>query len=136
MKHEEEKPQAAINVTPLVDVCLVLLIIFLVVAPMIDRNAAVKLPEAAAPERLAEDQSRTVLAVHADGTLWLGPRWLPEREMRAALAELHARNAAAPLLVYGDRDLRFVDVRRALRLAHEAGFPGVALAARKLRDAS
>ncbi len=131
MKSAKDAPHSAINVTPLVDVCLVLLIIFMVVTPLLEPNAALQLPRAPSPDRLGDDRSRAVLSVHRDGPLWLGNRWLPESEMAAALAERHARNAAAPLLLYGDRELHFSDVRHAMRLAHAAGFPGVQLAARK-----
>lgn len=130
MKQRDSAPQSGINVTPLVDVCLVLLIIFMVVAPMLDRNAVVRLPEARAPQPLVEERG-PVLAMRKDGTLWYGQSWLPPREMLAKLKEVRARRGTAPLVLYADAGLTFADVRRTLRLVEEAGFPGVSLAAKK-----
>ncbi len=67
-----------INVTPLVDVMLVLLIIFMVTAPLIQQGVEVKLPEAKAEPVKAEEQ-KLVLSVKADRSIWLGTDKQPAR---------------------------------------------------------
>jgi biopolymer transport protein TolR len=67
----ESKLRAEINVTPLVDVVLVLLIIFMVVTPMLTRGREVQLPVAAAPDVKHETIDAIVLTVTADKQLWL-----------------------------------------------------------------
>ncbi len=73
-----------INVTPLVDVMLVLLIIFMVTAPLIQQGVEVKLPEARAQPVQAEEE-KLVLSVKADRTIWLGTT---EQPAQVALEEL------------------------------------------------
>jgi biopolymer transport protein TolR len=65
------QPLADINVTPLVDVMLVLLIIFMVTAPLIQQGVEVNLPDARAKPVKAEEQ-KLVLSIKADRSLWLG----------------------------------------------------------------
>ena len=67
-----------INVTPLVDVMLVLLIIFMVTAPLIQQGVEVKLPEAKAAPVKAEEQ-KLVLSVKEDRSIWLGTTDQPAR---------------------------------------------------------
>jgi biopolymer transport protein ExbD len=67
----EQKLKAEINVTPLVDVVLVLLIIFMVVTPMLTRGREVQLPVASAPDAQHESVDAIVLTVTADKKLWL-----------------------------------------------------------------
>jgi biopolymer transport protein TolR len=126
-----EKPRSEINVTPLVDVCLVLLIIFMVVAPMLDRHAEVKVPEARNPARLEDGPARIVLAMHSDGTTWYRQSWLPPREMLGKLRELHEREGGKEIVLLADTRLSFADVRRTMRIVQEAGFSGVNLAAKR-----
>src|SRR5512141_3008826 len=76
-----------INVTPLVDVMLVLLIIFMVTAPLIQQGVEVKLPEAKAHPVKAEEQM-LILSVKADRSLWLGAG---EQPARLTLGELEER---------------------------------------------
>jgi biopolymer transport protein TolR len=68
---KEQKLRAEINVTPLVDVVLVLLIIFMVVTPMLTRGREVQLPVASAPDVSHETIDAIVLTVTADKQLWL-----------------------------------------------------------------
>src|SRR2546421_10334793 len=61
-----------INVTPLVDVCLVLLIIFMVVTPMLQKGVPIKLPAAEAPEKPPDTEKQLKIPVKPDGTVYLG----------------------------------------------------------------
>ncbi len=89
-----------INVTPLVDVMLVLLIIFMVTAPLIQQGVEVALPEARAQAVKAEEQ-KLVLSIKADKSLWLGAG---EEPARLELADLEAK-LRANVRVKRDREL-------------------------------
>ena len=96
-----------INVTPLVDVMLVLLIIFMVTAPLIQQGVEVKLPDARAQPVKAEEQ-KLVLSVKADRSIWLGTDAQPAR---VALDELEER-LRANVRVARDRELYLMADRR------------------------
>jgi biopolymer transport protein TolR len=96
-----------INVTPLVDVMLVLLIIFMVTAPLIQQGVEVKLPDAKAQPVKAEEQ-KLVLSVKADRSLWLGT---DEQPARVALEDLEER-LRANVRVARDRELYLMADRR------------------------
>jgi biopolymer transport protein ExbD len=118
---------AEINVTPLVDVVLVLLIVFMVVAPFLARGLAVTLPIAASAE--SRDAHAVVVTVDSEGALHLGaePVALSEAvpRVRAALGRLHTDE----VVVRGDARARYGDVMSVFEALHEAGLAGVSLAA-------
>lgn len=119
-----------INVTPLVDVCLVLLILFLVVTPMLRRHADVSLPKVADPARIPKLEEKITLAVkYPDAATWYENSWLPAAELFEKLKELRGRQADAEILVLADERLSYRDVREAMRVVREAGFRGVELGA-------
>ena len=110
-----------INVTPLVDVMLVLLIIFMVTAPLIQQGVEVKLPQARAQPVKSEDQ-KLVLSVKADRTIWLGTTDKPAQLTLEALEERLKANVRAQkdaqLFLMADRDLPYgfvVDVMAAVQ---------------------
>lgn len=136
MRNEKppERPRAEINVTPLVDVCLVLLIIFLVVTPLLNHHATVELPATGKPERIDAPAEKVLLSMSwPDRAMWFRESWLPEREMLEKLKELHQRSESKRLVVIADRRLTYGDVRGLIRLAAGAGFPGLELAATRER---
>jgi len=96
-----------INVTPLVDVMLVLLIIFMVTAPLIQQGVEVKLPDARAQPVKAQEQ-KLVLSVKADRSIWLGR---DENPARVALDDLEERLRANARLAR-DRELYLMADRR------------------------
>jgi len=112
-----------INVTPLVDVMLVLLIIFMVTAPLIQQGVEVNLPDARAKPVKAEEQ-KLVLSIKADRTLWLGTSKDAARIPFAALEEKLRANARVQkdheIYLMADRDLPYgfvVDVMATLQRA-------------------
>src|SRR5437763_13799828 len=70
-----------INVTPLVDVCLVLLIIFMVVTPMLQQGVDVLLPEGAHSEKKPGKEGDQIISVKQDGTESVGQDWIPNRDL-------------------------------------------------------
>jgi biopolymer transport protein TolR len=113
-----------INVTPLVDVMLVLLIIFMVTAPLIQQGVEVALPEARAQAVKAEEQ-KLVLSIKADRSLWLGAG---EEPARLELADLEAKLRAnvrvkrdRELYLMADRSLPYGYVVEVMAVVQRAG---------------
>jgi TolR protein len=116
-----------INVTPLVDVMLVLLIIFMVVTPMLQKGVDVALPETADPEQMPENEKQLEVSVKSDGNVFIGQNWIPENNLPAMLKEIHSNNPDREVVVKGDKRLKYRDVRKVMRLLNEAGFGRVGL---------
>ncbi|MGD0642891.1 MAG: biopolymer transporter ExbD [Roseiarcus sp.] len=103
------QPQADINVTPLVDVMLVLLIIFMVTAPLLAAGVKVDLPQAKAAQPL-DPKEPVVVTVGKDGKLSLGPDEIaPDRLIEAVQAKL-GEDRAAIVHLRGDKDAAYGDV--------------------------
>ncbi len=119
-----------INVVPYVDVMLVLLIIFMVTAPLLSQGVKVDLPEAAAEPIKNEDQEPFVVTVDAGGNYYLNDD--PEKTASAEEIERTARavlrrNPDAPFLVRGDGAVAYAHVVRAMVLLQAAGVRSVGL---------
>src|SRR5712691_9243886 len=82
---------ADINVTPLVDVCLVLLIIFMVVTPMLQKGVPVNLPVTEDPEKTPDTEKQLQISVKADGTVYLGSLPVIKQQMQSELEKIHER---------------------------------------------
>ena len=119
--------KADINVTPLVDVVLVLLIIFMVVTPMLQRGKDVKLPSAQRTEQQKKDTDPIILSVTPDGQLFLENEVLPKERASADLGRLLAARPGRKVLLKGDRSLKVKAVREVMNLTRQAGARGVAL---------
>jgi biopolymer transport protein TolR len=116
-----------INVTPLVDVVLVLLIIFMVVTPLLQRGKEVELPAARKADEENKQVDPLVLSITRDGSVWLENRAHGRAELLEALsAELKA-NPTRKVLLKGDAALSVGDVRGTMEVARQAGARGVAL---------
>ena len=119
-----------INVTPLVDVCLVLLIIFMVVTPMLQKGVDVQLPETAKPEKMPEGAKQITVAIKLDGTVYLEKNPLKTKaEKVQAFKELFANSPQKDIVIKADKRLKYKDVRDVMRVINEAGFSGVGLVA-------
>lgn len=125
-----------INVTPLVDVCLVLLIIFMVVTPLLNKGPAVTLPETRKPSAIPESSEQITLTLRADGSMLYGERAIASGELPALLAELRTRNAERRIVVRGDRKLSYGAVRAVLKQVSDAGFRNAGLATERMPPAT
>ena len=120
-----------INVVPYIDVMLVLLIIFMVTAPMLMQGVKVDLPDASADPVENQDAEPVIVSVDAAGQLFLN---LGQEEQVLALATIKDRVAAVmrrspekPVLVWGDRAVPYGEVVRVMVALQEAGAPSVGL---------
>lgn len=113
-----------INLGPLVDLCLVFLIIIVVVIPMLRHDRA---PAPAKPKASQERVDHVAVAMAADGAVFIEQREVPREELQELLFALHIAGPDRPVLVKGDRRLRYAQVRQLMGEIYRAGFQKVAL---------
>jgi biopolymer transport protein TolR len=123
-----------INVTPLVDVCLVLLIIFMVVTPMLQKGVPVNLPTTEAPEKTPDTDKQLLISVKADGSVYLGPNVVRKDEVESALKAIQERTPDREVAVKGDRLVKYGDVIDVLKACRDVGFNDVGLIAQPRRS--
>ena len=116
-----------INVTPLVDVCLVLLIIFMVVTPMLQQGVAVDLPETDLPEKMPEGNRQLTLTIKGDGTVFVGDSWITSDRLPTTLQEIHQRTPEKQVVLKAHRSLKYKEVREVMKQLNDAGFNNVGL---------
>lgn len=126
--------RAEINVTPLVDVCLVLLIIMMVVTPLM--HAPVELPKAQEPEAWGPEPARSKVTVSLGPPVAIrvddDPSPMGEEALSTLLKAIHAQDPRREISLRADRRLAYGEVKRVLRFVREAGFPAVGLVAERL----
>jgi biopolymer transport protein TolR len=130
-------PKGDINVTPLVDVVLVLLIIFMVITPMLQRGKDVRLPQAKniTKEKSGGASDPLILSVTPDKKMWVETdAFEDEAKMEARLKETFAKEPGKRILLKGDDTLTFEDVRKVMKVANKAGAKTVALGVEELKQ--
>jgi len=115
-----------INVTPFVDVMLVLLIIFMVTAPMMTTGVALELPRAEAPA-LGADDNQLVLSITGEEKYFLGKNEFPLDELTVKLAAIAKENPEQQVFVRADGKLAYEKVLQLLAVAQNAGVGKVGL---------
>jgi len=119
------KPE--INITPLVDVVLVLLIIFMVVAPQMEAGASVTLPSITNPDKGNGALEPTTVTLTKDGRFFFEKEELSEDSLVAKLKVLHETKPEARVVLKADAALGYGKVRTMFKRCQELGFPGAAL---------
>ena len=118
-----------INVTPLVDVVLVLLIVFMVVTPLLQRGVPLQLPRAGQAAASRSGGDAVVVSLTAGRRTFLDGREVALHDLGAALASRLAAGPAPGVVVKGDRTVDYGTVREVLRELSMAHVTGVSLAA-------
>jgi len=131
------KVNSNINVTPLVDVMLVLLIIFMVVTPMLQKGAAVQLPVTDEPVKQEESKDQILLAVQYAGdpnaasaidiAQGSNKEKVTAEALGARLAEYFQRDPGTTIVIKGDRRLNYGVVKKTMLDVKKAGFQSVGL---------
>ena len=114
------QPLADINVTPLVDVMLVLLIIFMVTAPMLQTGVDVNLPEAKA-QTIPDDEGKLILTITKDKRVFLGKLQIPWDDVEKMLKNNAKLNEDKELYLHADKDLLYGDVVKIMAAVKQAG---------------
>jgi len=128
---ESGKMQASINITPLVDVVLVLLIIFMVMAPQMRRGPDVKLPNTTKPNSQGDERGRILVSIDEAGGLWINDQPVAAEHFGEALNAAVGTESNPSVVIRGDAKLHFVQVREAMLAIEQAGFHGVGLIAKR-----
>jgi biopolymer transport protein ExbD len=118
-----------INVTPLVDVCLVLLIIFMVVTPMLQKGVPVNIPVTEEPEKTPDTDKQLQISVKSDGTVYLGSTVVRKEQVQSELETIHQRTPDREIAVKGDKQVKYGAVLDVLKACREVGFNNVGLIA-------
>lgn len=122
------KPAPAMNVTPLVDIVLVLLIIFMVVLPNMENDAPVDLPSIFNVDEDPRGRTDPVtVSITADRRLFLEQDEMPRERLEARLREIHEAEPLRRVILRGDSTLRYEEVRSLFRMCQQIGLPGVSL---------
>ena len=119
------RARSEINITPLVDVVLVLLIIFMVVTPMLHRGVKIDLPETAHHEKKQDTGEQLVVSVRADG-VYIETDKLEGAQLDARLRQ-ELKVGSRPVHIRADRGLKYGEVRKVLEQVHAAGATAVGM---------
>ncbi len=122
------QPLAEINVTPLVDVMLVLLIIFMVTAPLMTSGVSVDLPKTSA-QPLNSDSEPLTVSIKADGAIFLQDQAVDVGDLVARLQSVAKNNPERRIFVRGDKDLAYGRIMEVMGTITQGGFTKVALLA-------
>src|ERR1700761_9123649 len=129
------RPLAEINVTPLVDVMLVLLIIFMVTAPLMTSGVNVYLPKASA-QRVSQDSEPLTVSVTAEGRIFLQDTELQMPELASKLAAIAEGKMDRRIFVRGDKSLAYGKIMEVMATITQGGFTKVALLAEQAGTAA
>ena len=122
------RPLAEINVTPMVDVMLVLLIIFMVTAPLMTSGVSVDLPKTDA-QPLNSDSEPLTVSIKADGSIFLQDQAVDVGDLVAKLQAIAKNNPERRIFVRGDKDLAYGRIMEVMGTITQGGFTKVALLA-------
>ena len=116
-----------INVTPLVDVMLVLLIIFMVTTPMMSQGIPVQLPQAAKQAIDMNIEESTILTITRDGKIYIDDRPIPKDKLEFQLRRLYGDLAVRSVFLRGDRRVEYGEVVYVLDLMKKVGLTKVGM---------
>ncbi|GAB4513069.1 MAG: protein TolR [Sulfuricaulis sp.] len=126
-RKRHKKLMSEINVVPYIDVMLVLLVIFMITAPLLSQGVKVDLPQAAAQPVESQDQETLVVTVDHEGKYFLDDRRIAPEELRRKVAAILRLRPKTPVLIRGDRQANYGEVVKAMTLLQSAGAPSVGL---------
>lgn len=131
-KAPRKKLVSEINVVPYIDVMLVLLVVFMVTAPLLMQGVKVDLPDAPSAPIEDTDDEPLIVSVRADGTYYLNlgkdeKVAKPLAEIRETVAKVLRQKPRTPVLVWGDTDARYGLIVGTMTQLQQAGAPSVGL---------
>ncbi len=131
-KRSKRRTMAEINVVPYIDVMLVLLVIFMITAPLLTQGVQVELPSAAAEPLSAETKEPLVVTVNKQGNYFVNigdeqEKPIDHEILVARVAAVLRNQPGTPVMVRGDKDVNYGKVVTAMALLQKAGAPHVGL---------
>ena len=126
-RRRRKKLMAEINVVPYIDVMLVLLVIFMITAPLLTQGVKVDLPQANANPVNNPDQETIVVTVDRQGKYFLDEREITADALVTKVAAILRLRPQTPVLIRGDRNVAYNEVVKAMVLLQAAGAPSVGL---------
>ena len=126
-RHRKKKQMAEINVVPYIDVMLVLLVIFMVTAPLLTEGVKVDLVQADAKPIDNKEIEPVILSVDDQGKYFIDKEAKEPEAIRAYAAAVLRRNPKVEFMVRGDKDVAYEAVVNAMVLLQQAGVPSVGL---------
>ncbi len=131
-KRVRKRPIAEMNVVPYIDVMLVLLIIFMITAPLLTQGIKVELPKVTAEPVTESDMDPLVVTVNHKGELFLNlgdeaDKALDEHSLRNRVSAILRRQPGIPVLLRGDKNVDYGAVARAMALLQQAGAPSIGM---------
>ena len=127
-------PMADINVTPMADIMIVLLIIFMVITPMLQKGVDVKLPQAGNSKERKDEPKSIVVAIRKDSATYLGSQKLDDQNQLQPLIKERLQDlpeGARMIYLKADQELPYSEVMKVMDLCREAGVEEVALIAER-----
>jgi len=127
-------PKADINMTPMIDVLLVLIIIFMVITPLTPKGLEALVPQPPPPgaQQNQSDQRTVVIVINADHSMLINAESVTEDKLGSRLEEIFKTRAERVVFVKGDPNIEFAWVARAIDTAHGAGIDKVGLMTAKV----
>ena len=136
VKHQGLAPVADINVTPMVDVMLVMLIIFMVITPMLSKGVPVELAKTRnpIPMKAADKSDAIVCAVNRDGKTFLGANQIPPEDLPAKVKGMLANRTDRTVFVRSDARARYERVVDVVDNLRAAGVDNIGLLTEQIQD--
>lgn len=119
------------DVTPIVNVALVLLIIFMVVMPAIREGVIVNTPKAENTEQLNESIDNLILSIKEDGSLYIDLRRVEPHALKGELVLAYTGRENRPIIIKGAKNLPYSEILALMEICQGIGAPGVDLMAKK-----
>ena len=123
-----------INVTPLVDVMLVLLIIMMLITPMLQQGVAMRLPQASNTVDKPTTQDNTTVAVGKDGSMYVNAKQVSEADMASKVTEALETKKEKVVFIKADEEALYSSVMAAMDQLHQAGVEDIALITERRRE--
>tara|TARA_B100000787_G_scaffold159567_1_gene137821 strand:- start:254 stop:727 length:474 start_codon:yes stop_codon:yes gene_type:complete len=125
--HAKSRPMAEINVTPFVDVMLVLLIIFMVAAPMLTVGVPIELPKTAAQALPTEQEEPLTIALTSDGRVMLQNTEIDRKNLIIKLQAISAERSGNKVFLRADGTVNYADVMEVMGALNAGGFNNIGL---------
>ncbi|NKB72372.1 MAG: hypothetical protein GKR89_35295 [Candidatus Latescibacteria bacterium] len=128
------RPKVMPDITPIVNVALVLLIVFMVIMPMVREGITVETPRADNSEQLAENAEQlVVLSIKEDGSLYVNLNLMERHQLKQGLALAYRGQEGSPIIIKGAKNLPYSQILELMEVCQSVGAPSVDLMAKKNR---